>query len=87
MHGKVVVQNTTVALVKGSFLRVYLLRLTVFPQDWMLSWRRLNPQWQHWFWTDEDIDKFISTRFPNFKPIFTKYKLNIQRADVFRCVS
>ena len=53
-------------------------------QKWMKSWQKMNPDFQYWYWTDEDIKKFISIRYPNFISHFNSYKENIQRSDAFR---
>ena len=50
----------------------------------MQSWLKMNPDFEYWYWTDEDIKKFIAVRYPNFVSHFNKYKDNIQRSDTFR---
>jgi mannosyltransferase OCH1-like enzyme len=48
------------------------------------SWKILNPNYQYMFWTDEDIDKFIYDKYPQFKNIYSKLSLGIQKADLIR---
>lgn len=51
---------------------------------WIESWKRLNPDWEYRFWTDEDNLKLCQEEFPELLDIYTSYQFDIQRADVAR---
>ena len=51
---------------------------------WIESWKRLNPDWEYRFWTDEDNLKLCQEEFPELLYIYTSYQFDIQRADVAR---
>lgn len=55
-------------------------------QPWLESWVRVNPHWEYWFWTDDDLHSFIATKYPQFLTLFEGYPSNGYRADVFRYV-
>lgn len=49
------------------------------------SWKRLHPDFTYKMWTDEDLDEFMKTEFPDFyENVFTKYDMNIKRIDSAR---
>jgi hypothetical protein len=48
------------------------------------SWQKHMPDWEYWFWSDQDADDFISTIFPSFYKMYRDYPENIQRADAIR---
>jgi len=56
-----------------------------------LKWRKyqkkvkkLHPDWEYRFWTDEEIDSFVKSNFPDFYDIFNKFSRHIMRIDVIR---
>ncbi len=51
---------------------------------WIESWKRLNPDWEYRFWTDDDNLKLCHEEFPELLDIYTSYQFDIQRADVAR---
>ena len=55
-------------------------------QPWLESWVRVNPNWEYWFWTDDDLHSFIAVKYPEFLALFEGYPTNGYRADVFRYV-
>ncbi len=58
-----------------------------WPKDWeecQKSWRKHFPGYVYRLWTDEDIDKFMQTRYPTFYDVFKSYDRHIKRVDVFR---
>ena len=55
-------------------------------QPWLESWVRVNPNWEYWFWTDDDLRSFIAAKYPQFLALFEGYPTNGYRADVFRYV-
>ena len=48
------------------------------------SWKRLNPDWEYRFWTDEDLRAFMAEEFPHLIDLFDGYSLPVQRADLAR---
>lgn len=48
------------------------------------SWQSLNPSFEYKFWTDEMIDQFVQTKFPQFYDDFLALPYNIQRVDMVR---
>ena len=55
-------------------------------QPWLESWVRVHPNWEYWFWTDDDLQRFIAAKYPQFVTLFQGYPSNGYRADVFRFV-
>ena len=51
---------------------------------WVQSWIKVNPDWEYWFWTDQDVHKFVEERFPQQLALFDSYPENVYRADAFR---
>ena len=51
---------------------------------WINSWIEHNPDWEYWFWTNEDIQTFLTVRYPGYVDIFNGYDLSIKRADAMR---
>src|SRR5688572_47525 len=57
------------------------------PAEWsefQSSWRRHHPDWAYRLWTDEDLLRFVETRFPHFIATYTAYSYQIQRVDAAR---
>ncbi|XP_064622343.1 uncharacterized protein LOC135484640 [Lineus longissimus] len=48
------------------------------------SWRSHHPQWEYWFWRDQDIQEFVRLKYPWFLPTYNSYTMTIMKADVFR---
>jgi mannosyltransferase OCH1-like enzyme len=48
------------------------------------SWKHYFPEWEYRFWTDEDLDTFIKTKYAWFYPIYVSYPKQIQRVDSAR---
>jgi hypothetical protein len=50
------------------------------------SWLRLypEPEYEHMYWYDDELDKFIEKEFPWFLDIFKSYDVNIKRIDMIR---
>ncbi len=58
---------------------------------WHPLWEVCQRTWAHHFpnhtyklWSDEDIDDFMRSRFPQFYPMFAGFRYQIQRVDAFR---
>ncbi len=57
------------------------------PPEWQeskASWQRFHRDWQYIFWTDRDLECFISERYPWFIETYRDYPYNIQRVDAAR---
>lgn len=48
------------------------------------TWKRLHPDFKYVMWTDEDIDAFVKTKYPEFYPMFSGYDVHIKRVDIVR---
>ncbi len=62
-------------------------KTTVLPDKWKntpQSWQSLNPSFEYKFWTDEMIDQFVQTKFPQHYDYFRSLPYNIQRVDMVR---
>jgi len=43
-----------------------------------------HPDWEHRLWNQENATNFIAEKFPDFKPTWDGYELDIQRIDTLR---
>ncbi len=60
---------------------------TEFPENfayWSNTWKSLNPSYKYEIFDDNDIEKFITEKFPWFLPRFNKYNVPIKKADAVR---
>jgi mannosyltransferase OCH1-like enzyme len=48
------------------------------------SWKRNFPDWEYRMWTDEDLDEFMKTKYPEYYSMYTGYDMNIKRIDAAR---
>ncbi|XP_064620861.1 uncharacterized protein LOC135483763 isoform X2 [Lineus longissimus] len=48
------------------------------------TWHQVNPEWEYWFWTDNDADAFIKMKYPQHYDMYKRYPQNIHRADAMR---
>lgn len=48
------------------------------------SWKEKFPNWEYKFWSDEDLDEFMKTKFQWFYKTWKDYPKNIQRIDSAR---
>ena len=53
-------------------------------RPWMESCLEKNPDWEYWFWTDDDIRTFIATLYPDYLDLYDEYPLPGHRADMAR---
>jgi hypothetical protein len=51
------------------------------------SWKKMNPKWKYWFWTDADNRDFVEKNYPEFLDTYNKLPYEIERADMVRCGS
>ncbi|HET9949618.1 MAG TPA: glycosyltransferase [Longimicrobiales bacterium] len=64
-------------------------KTTAVPRCWRAareSWLAHHPDWEHRFWTDEDLDRLVRTRAPDLYPLWKRYPYDIQRVDAARYV-
>ena len=57
------------------------------PERWKLavnSCKKKYNDYQYILWTDEMMEKFVKTEYPDFFNVYDSYKENIQRCDAFR---
>lgn len=43
-----------------------------------------NPDFEYLFFDDQQVEEFIDTQFPDYRPIFDSFPVKIQRYDFFR---
>jgi mannosyltransferase OCH1-like enzyme len=48
------------------------------------AWKKTHPDWEIKFWTDEDNDNLINTKFKWFKSTYDNFPYNIQKIDAIR---
>jgi len=48
------------------------------------SWRRNFPDWEYKMWTDEDLDEFMKTKYPEHYEMYKSYHMHIMRVDAAR---
>lgn len=48
------------------------------------SWEQQNPQHLYQLWNDTQVDQFVSTRYPDFYPVFAALPKPVLKADLFR---
>jgi mannosyltransferase OCH1-like enzyme len=53
-------------------------------KDTIKVWQQKHPDWQVWFWDDNDNRKLIETKYSFFLPVYDSYEYGIQRADAVR---
>jgi hypothetical protein len=46
--------------------------------------RLLNPDYEYLFFDDQDVENFIDSQFPQYRPIFDGFPVRTQRYDFFR---
>jgi len=56
----------------------------IFKKKWVDSWKTYHPEWEHRFWTDEDLRNLIKESYPWFLQIYDAYEYNICRVDAAR---
>ena len=50
----------------------------------MSNIRLLNPDYEYLFFDDEQVEKFVSQAFPQYRKVFDSFQYRIQRYDFFR---
>jgi inositol phosphorylceramide mannosyltransferase catalytic subunit len=50
----------------------------------MTNLKLLNPGYEHCFFDDQDVGRFIETEFPQYSRLFQSFRFPIQRYDFFR---
>ena len=59
----------------------------IIPDNWSAaveSCKSKHADYQYILWTDETMDDFVKSSYPNFYQTYISYKYNIQRCDAFR---
>ncbi len=52
--------------------------------NWIRSWTDLNPDLEHWFWSDEATEALMLRQFYFYYGLYKWYPWSIQRADAMR---
>lgn len=54
------------------------------PESLPESWRKMNPDWQYRFWTDEDLENLVVQDYPELLDYYLSVPKPVQRADIAR---
>jgi hypothetical protein len=49
-----------------------------------MNLRLLNPDFEYLFFDDGQVEEFINTEFPQYRPVIDSFSVRIQRYDLFR---
>ena len=60
------------------------MELSLFEEATVAALKALTPEFEHVYYTDEDIIRFIDQEFPKYRIIFDRFPYAIQRIDFFR---
>jgi len=58
-----------------------------WPDVWgryQVTWQTKHPDFQYVLWTDEDLDRFMKTEYPEYYDVYRAYDVHIKRVDVAR---
>ena len=58
--------------------------LPLFAKAGATNLKLLHPDWEHVFFDDDDVLRFIAQEFPQYKTAFDSFPRSIQRFDFFR---
>ena len=58
--------------------------LPLFARAIVANLRLLNPDYEHLYFDDADVEAFIDTNYPEYRPVFDGFPVRIQRYDFFR---
>jgi hypothetical protein len=61
--------------------------LPLFARASASNLRLLHPDFEYLFFDDDRIDRFIDTQYPQYRPVFDRFSVRIQRYDFFRYLS
>lgn len=48
------------------------------------TWREQNREWEYHLWNGEEMDKLVSTHFPQYLSMYKHFPYNVQRWDTIR---
>ncbi len=51
---------------------------------WMVTWPRIHPDWEFWFWTQRDIRRLVEQDFKDDLSLFDSYTKDVFRSDAMR---
>ena len=51
---------------------------------WIVTWKKLHPDWSYWFWTLKEIRNFVVAEYPELLSLYDVYTEDIFRSDVMR---
>ena len=51
---------------------------------WIKSIVSRHPDWEYWFWTQDDIKCFLRHKYPNYVKLYSNYSAMIFKTDVMR---
>ena len=53
-------------------------------QEWLTSWLAHNPDWDYWFWSEDDVRCFLEREFPWFVKYYNSYTVGKNNGGLFR---
>lgn len=53
-------------------------------REFAASWRKHNPDWEYRLWTDRDVERYVTKRYPDLRESYAGLSYGIQRADLAR---
>ena len=56
----------------------------IYKENWIDSWKNLNPEWEYKLWTDEDNLNLVKDHYPEFLELYTSYEKGVDKADIAR---
>ena len=48
------------------------------------TWKRDYPDWEHVFWDNDKMNKFVKEHYPHYWDIYNRFPYNVQRWDAIR---
>ena len=53
-------------------------------EEWIHSWIFRHPDWEYYFWTDDEVRKLISKHYPEHEALYKSYPGMLYRANAMR---
>ena len=53
-------------------------------QEWLTSWLVHNPDWDYWFWSEDDVRCFLEREYPWFVKYYNSYTVGRNKGGLFR---
>ena len=53
-------------------------------REWISSWSTKHPDWQYWFWSEDDVRCFLKREYPDFLNYYNSYSIGVSKGGIFR---